>query len=88
MLYRAQPKSSWKYSAIWPHEEVCFPVALCVRAGGRCRGRWRPLDAARAVADVGGVPAVVVIRHGLLVAAAGVPDGHLVVPWVPGGGAG
>jgi hypothetical protein len=42
------------------------------------------LDAARAVADVGGVPAVVVIRHGLLVAAAGVPDGHLVVPWVPG----
>jgi hypothetical protein len=34
--------------------------------------------------DVGGVPAVVVIRHDLLVAAAGVPDGHLVVPWVPG----
>ncbi len=29
------------------------------------------------------VPAVV-IRHGLLVAAPGVPDGHLVVPWVPG----
>ena len=29
------------------------------------------------------MPAVVVIRHGLLVAAAGVPDGHLVVPWVP-----
>jgi hypothetical protein len=37
--------------------------------------------------DVDGVPAVV-IRHGLLVAALGVPDGHLVVPWVPGGGAG
>ena len=31
---------------------------------------------------VDGVPAVV-IRHDLLVAAPGVPDGHLVVPWVP-----
>ena len=40
------------------------------------------------VTGLDGVPAVVVIRHGLLVAALGVPDGHLVVPWVPGGGAG
>jgi hypothetical protein len=30
-----------------------------------------------------GVPAVVVIRRDLLVAASGVPDGHLAVPWVP-----
>jgi hypothetical protein len=37
--------------------------------------------------DVDGVPAVV-IRHDLLVATLGVPDGHLVVPWVLGGGAG
>jgi hypothetical protein len=34
--------------------------------------------------DVDGVPAVVVIRHDLLVAAPGVPDEHLVVPGVPG----
>jgi hypothetical protein len=37
--------------------------------------------------DVDGVPAVV-IRHGLLVAAPAIPDEHLVVAWVPGGGAG
>jgi hypothetical protein len=30
------------------------------------------------------VPAVVVIQHDLLVAALGVPDEHVVVPWVPG----
>jgi hypothetical protein len=34
--------------------------------------------------DVDGVLAVVVIGHGLLVAGLGVPDEHLVVPWVPG----
>jgi len=39
--------------------------------------------------DVDGVPAVVVvIQHDLLVAAPGVPDEHVVVPWVPGQGAG
>ena len=34
--------------------------------------------------DVDGVLAAVVIRHDLLAAAPGVPDEHLVVPWVPG----
>jgi hypothetical protein len=48
------------------------------------RAAWRLEQAER---ERDGVPAVV-IRHGLLVAALGVPDGHLVVPWVPGGGAG
>jgi len=48
---------------------------------------WRPWILPGRSRDVDGVPAVV-IRHGLLVAALGVPDGHLVVPWVPGGGAG
>jgi hypothetical protein len=34
--------------------------------------------------DVDGVPAVVVIQHDLPVATLGVPDEHVVVPWVPG----
>ena len=35
-------KAMWRrspvYHSIWPHEEVCSPVALCVRIGGRYRG--------------------------------------------------
>jgi hypothetical protein len=70
-------------SAIWPHEEVCFPVALCPHwreVPGSRGGRWMLPGRSR---DVDGVPAVV-IRHGLLAGALGVLDGHLVVPWVPG----
>ena len=65
------------------HEEVCFQVALCVALAGDTEETWRPLAAGRAVTGLDGVAAVVAIWRDLLVTAAGVPDGHLVVPWVP-----
>ncbi len=61
-----------------------MPVALCSHSPeipGNRGGRWMLPGRPR---DVDGVPAVVVIRHDLRVAALGVPDEHVVVPWVPG----
>jgi hypothetical protein len=65
------------------HVRGCFSVVLCVRTGGRY-GNVAAVGRCPVVTGLDGVPAAAVIRRDLLVAAPGVPDGHLVVPWVRG----
>lgn len=70
-----------------PREEACFR-SRCVSALAGGNGEpWQLLDAVLAVTDTDGGP-VVVIRHDQLAGAPGAPDEHLVVPCVPGEGAG
>ena len=65
-------------SRLFPSRAVCSHWR---EIPGNRGSRWMLPGRSR---DVDSVPAVVVIRHDLLVAASGVPDEHLVVPWVPG----